>query len=271
MANNLSILGYLFPQNSGNSLISIATSRGQTTSSPSEAVAALKTAQKNETAEVARKANDTQVKREIDRFKQVLARAKTPEDVLNDRTARNVLLTANGLGASVDYGGLAKRALLGDYTAEGHAAQKLKDSQPSWLSTAQTYDFNGSGLDELRKPDAIKRIVDNFTQVRWQEDLESRAPGLSFAITFIKDAAKVDRAVEVLGNKVAREVITGAFNIPKQIAYQPLETQIEVIERKVDVSRLSDQKYREDIARRYLINKNQSSNDASGGILTLFA
>jgi len=262
------LLGSLFPSNT---LIGLATGAGRTTqSNPALAVAALRSAQANEAAEVARKAREPQVSRDLQRFADVLARATTPEDVLNDRTARNVLLTANGLGASLDALGLAKRALLGDYTAENHPAQQLKDMTPAWLGTAQKYDFTASGLAKLRDPSALAEIRTNYTNIRWQEDLERRAPGLSFAMTFIKTGGDLDRAVEVLGNRVAREVVTGAFGIPRQIAFQPLETQIAVIERRIDVARLADKSYREDIARRYLIQRNASPMGA-GSIAQLFA
>ena len=107
----ISLVSFLFPSNG---LIGLTTGAGQTTqSNPSLAVAALRSAQANEEREVARKAQEPQVTRDLERFAEVLARAQTPEDLLNDRTARNVLLTANGLGASVDALGLAKRALKG--------------------------------------------------------------------------------------------------------------------------------------------------------------
>jgi hypothetical protein len=89
-------------------------------------------------------------------------------------------------------------------------------------------------------------------------------------MTFIKTGGQLDRALEVLGNRVAREVVTGAFGIPPQIALQPLETQVAVIERRIDVTRLSEQDYREDIARRYLIQKNAGQFGA-GSIAQLFA
>jgi hypothetical protein len=264
----VSLVNFLFPSNG---MIGLATGVGQSTpSNPSLAVAALRSAQANEAREVARKAQEPQVQRDLKRFEEVLARAQTPADLLNDRTARNVLLTANGLGASVDALGLAKRALLGDYNAESHPAQQLKETVPAWLGTAQKYDFTESGLDLLRSDDALAEIKANYTNIRWQEDLERRAPGLSFAMTFIKTGGQLDRALEVLGNRVAREVVTGAFGIPPQIALQPLETQVAVIERRIDVTRLSEQDYREDIARRYLIQKNAGQFGA-GSIAQLFA
>jgi hypothetical protein len=272
MTISANIVGFLLPQTSASAALTtlITGGAGSVQSSPATAVAALRSAQANEAREVARKAEEPQVQRELARFREVLARATSPEELLNDRVARTVLLTANGLGASVDAPGLARRALLGDYDAENHAAQQLREVTPAWLGTAQKYDFNLAGLDILRLESSIKEVETNYTNIRWQEDLERRAPGLSFAMTFIKTGANLDRAVEVLGNRVAREVITGAFGIPQQIALQPLETQVAVIERRIDVTRLADENYREDIARRYLIQRN-AGNSGAGSIASLFA
>ncbi len=272
MSVSLNIIGYLLPQSSSTSaLTSLVTgTSGSTTTDPAQAIAALKSAQKNEAKEVANTLKKPQVERDLKRFAAVVAKATKPEDVLNDRTARTVLLTANGLGASADAVGLAKRALLGDLSSARHPANQLADTQPGWLATARTLDFKNRGMAVLKDAATLKSITEAYGQIRWQEDLESRAPGLSFAISFVKDLGKVDSAIKVLGNRVAREVVTGAFGIPQQIAFQPLSTQAAVIERRVNVEKLGDQGYREEIARKYLISRNASS-FSSGGITSLYA
>jgi Protein of unknown function (DUF1217) len=271
MSVSLNIVGFLLPQSSASAFTGLAAGvNSGTQTDPALAIAALRNAQKNEAREVARTLESPQVQRDLRRFIEVVARATTPEQVLDDPIARRVLLTANGLGAQADAVGLAKRALLGDLSDPRNPANQLADTQPGWRATAQTLDFRESGLEVLKDPDTLRSITEAYGQIRWQEDLERRAPGLSFAISFVKDLGKVDSAIKVLGNRVAREVVTGAFGIPRQIALQPLETQEEVIERRVNVSRLPEQSYREEIARRYLISRNAGSL-GSGSVANLFA
>jgi hypothetical protein len=224
-------------------------------SNPAESLLNLKLAQANETREIAAKRKDPLIARELKAFEDKVRSATTPEEVLDDYFARRVLLTANGLGEQADSVALAKKALIADLSDPDALPYKLSATNKAWLATAQTYDFAAGGLSVLQRDDTIEALKDAYAEVRWQEDLEARSPGLSFALAFIDRASSIDSAIGVLGDAVAREVITGAYGIPKEIAFQSIVTQEAAITRKIDVARLQDPKFVEDVARRYLIAK----------------
>lgn len=108
--------------NSGGSttdLFSIISGQGSS-GSTTDPVSALILAEKNETKAVTQQENDPQTKRDISHFLAAVAKAPDLKTLLQDPIARNVLLTANGLGNQTDYTALATKALLSDTTQSGN-------------------------------------------------------------------------------------------------------------------------------------------------------
>jgi hypothetical protein len=235
------------------SLMSIITGGGGTSTTSAQSIAALRQAQSNQDREVAAKADDPLVRRELERFFERVRNAESVEEVLDDPIARKVFLTANGLGDFANAPGMVKKALTADLSDKSSLPYKLQDSNPAWLDTAEAYNFHDSGLAALKDNEALAAIGDAYAEVRWREDLEARAPGLSYALTFINNGGNLEDSLQVLGSGYAREVISTAFGIPKETARQSLQTQMKNIDDRVNFDRMSDASYREDIARRYLI------------------
>ncbi len=76
------------------------------------------------------------------------------------------------------------------------------------------------------------------------------------AIEFNRRIKDVTLTVQLLGDNVMREVVTVANNIPNEIAYQEVESQVTAVERKVDLNSLkSDQNEIEKMVMRYLTFK----------------
>ena len=63
-------------------------------------------------------------------------------------------------------------------------------------------------------------------------------------------------AVDVLGSPLGREVVTVAFNIPKQIAVQSIEAQEKAINQRMSPAKLAKEAYADIVAQRYLIMLN---------------
>jgi hypothetical protein len=75
-------------------------------------------------------------------------------------------------------------------------------------------------------------------------------------VLFKDIAANLEDATDVLGSPLGREVITVAFNIPKQIAVQSMVAQEKAINQRLNPARLADPQYADMIAQRYLIMLN---------------
>ncbi|GAC1337527.1 MAG: hypothetical protein NVSMB18_02570 [Acetobacteraceae bacterium] len=244
---------------STNNLLAALYGGGQTSSA--NPVDALRQAEKNQTKGVAAAANEPQTAREIKAFRAAVAKGPDAKTLLANPIARKVLLTANGLGSQADYAGLVSRALLSDTSKSNSLASKLSDTK--WLDTAKTYDFANKGLSVLQDPTVLSTITNGYAEVAWRTSLDQTTPGLSYALDFRSRASTIKTVDQVLGDKTLREVITTALGIPKQIAFQSLQTQEKVITDHIDLTKFSKPAFVDQFVNRYLVQAGINAN--SGG------
>jgi hypothetical protein len=234
-----------------------------TTNTGPAALAALQTAQKNQTADIAAEAKQPQVARDIAAFKAALASAKTPAQLLANPTALKVLLTANGLGDQAAYPALAQKVLLSNPAQSNSLVNQVNATNSAWLPATQTYDFATKGLSVLQNPQVQQTLTNAYAEVLWRQSLDATTPGLSNALTFIQTASTAKSADAILGNATLRTVVTTAFNIPEQIAFQDLGAQEQAITSNLDIKKLQDPKYVQSIADQYLLNNTSSSTSST--------
>jgi hypothetical protein len=274
MSSTLSYLPSLFGASSstdGTSLLATLYGyAGQSTgSSGQNPVTALLSAERNETKSVAATAAQPAVARDVAAFRAGVANAKDPASLLANPAVMKILLTANGLGDQLQYTALAKKALLSDTNDPKALANQLSNTQ--WKATAQTYDFANEGLAVIQNPKVLDTLANAYAEVTWRQSLDAATPGLSDALTFRAQAAKVTSVDQILGDPVLRRVVTTALGIPQQIAFQGLPAQEKAISTRLDVTQLQDPHFVEKFAQRYLVAAatSASSNSATPDLMSL--
>lgn len=260
----------LLPGVSGGASSLLGALYGGAASGGGNPITALQSAIKGEAKGVSAAANEPQTRREVAAFRAAVASAKSPAALLANPAARKVLLTANGLGDQVQYPALAGKALLSDTSKPGSLASKLTDQR--WLSVARTYDFANQGLAVLQNPAVLESIAAGYAEVQWRTGLDQATPGLSRALDFRERAGGITSALQILGDATLREVVTTALGIPKQIAFQPVDTQERAITAKIDLARFKDKAFVEQFTRRYLIAAAAAGGTTPGaaGVTSLF-
>ena len=217
----------------------------------SDRLLALRTAVANQDRGIVATAKRSDVQRDVQAFRDAVAKATDPEALLSNPRALKVLLTANGLADQIAYPGLARRALTSDLTDPKSLANKLSDSR--WKATAGTYQFAAHGLAVLRQPEVLDTLADAYAEVMWRKGLDVATPGLSDALTFREQAKGVSTVYDVLGNGVLRRVVTTALGLPPEIALQTVEAQAKAVTDRLDISKLKEPRFVEAFTRRYLI------------------
>lgn len=235
-------------------------------------IAALTQAEANQAKDIALQKKDPTTAAEIKRFLAVVATAPDLKTLLADPTARKVFLTANGLGSHTDYPALATKALSSSPTDSKSLAAKLGNA--AWQATVKTYDFADKGLSLLKKQSVLDSITNGYAQVVWGENQDQTTPGLAAALDFRSRAPTIAKVDDILGDANFRKVVTVALGIPQQIAFQPLLTQEKAITDRLDLKKLKDPKFVENLARQFLIQNQTTSSTASAGgssLTSLFA
>lgn len=163
-----------------------------------------------------------------------------------------VPITVNGDSVTVDM-------IWRDDADELHTTRLVGTLKNGALAGAQ-YDDGVKQADAFSaKPyfaDALKEVTDNYVAEKRLDMLDAQLPGLGSAVLFKSVAKDLKNAVDILGSPLGREVVTTAFNIPKQIAIQSMAAQEKAINQRVDASKFQNDHFVDQIAQRYLIMLN---------------
>lgn len=236
------------------------------TATQTNPTAAIKNADKNKEKGIASAAKEPVAAREIARFKTAVAKASTAEELVKNPTALRVLLTASGLSDQTEALGLARRVLLSDLTDKRSVANQMAAVDSRWKKFATDYNLAGSGFAFLKSAAGQEAVAKGYAKERWLASLEESTPGLPLALSFRETASQAKDALAILGNPVLREVVTVAYNIPREIALQSLQTQIRIVDKAFDVKKLQDPSFVDGVARRYIAVLNGQISSGSGGI-----
>lgn len=252
------------------SLLVSATQSGSQ-SSASDPLPALARAEQDQTQEIAATAKEPQIQRAIQAFTKAVQSATSPQQLLANPQALNVLLTANGLGDQVSYTALATKTLLSNANHPNALVNQLSDTR--WKSVVQTYDFANKGLSVIQDPNVIQTIANGYAEITWRQSLDATTPGLSNALTFRGEASQITSVDQILGDSVMRTVVTTALGIPLQIAFQPLEAQEKAISSRLDITKFKNPQFVESFTQRYLLAAQQqaASSPSSSSTLTALA
>jgi hypothetical protein len=263
MSDSLSYLPSLLSGLTGATDPLLSAIYGQSSSGPTaqSALQALSNAEQNQTQEIAATAAQPSVARTIASFTQAVNGATSVDQLLSDPTVMNVLLTANGLGDQTDYKALATKALESDVNHPDSLVNQLSDTR--WKTVASTYNFATQGLAAIQTPQAIAAISQAYAQTVWEQNEDAATPGLANALSFKATAASVTSVDQILGDPTMRTVVTTALGIPQQIAFQSINAQEKAITDRLDVTKLQDPQFVEDLAQRYLIANVQNSSSSS--------
>lgn len=238
-------------------LLALFSSGGTGGGSSIDPISALTIAEKTQTSAVATEAQQPQVMRDLAAFRTAVAKAKTPQDLLNNPTALKVLLTANGLGDQAAYPALAVKALTSNPADSNALVNQLSDTR--WKSVAQTYEFATKGLSILNQPQALATIANGYAEVLWRNSLDQQTPGLSNALTFRQEASTIKSVNQILGDPIMRTVVTTALGVPKEIALQDLGAQGLAITSRLDITKFKDPSFVDRFTQRYLIAAGQNA------------
>jgi hypothetical protein len=254
-------------------LLSIIYGQGSSGSGGStDPLPALQLAEKNETKDVAATLKEPTVERDITKFTAAVNSATSVSELLGNKDFLQVFLTANNLADQMPYTALVKKALLSDPSQSNSLANTLSDT--NYKSTATAYNFFQNGLSAVQSTQEIATLVNAYAEVTWRNSLDKTTPGLSNALAFRANASTYTTVDQILGDPTARTVVTTAYNIPQQIAFQPLNAQEKYITNNLDISKLQDPKFVDQLTQRYLINaqgSTSSSSSSSGSTTDLTA
>ena len=218
---------------------------------PPDPLAALDAARRDATRHIALTAQRPDVRRDLARYAQALARARTPAEFLGHPAALKVLLTAYGLGERTGNRGLAAKALLSDPSSPSALAARLADTR--WRAAARRYAFAATDLTTVRDPAVNAAITHDHAEAVWWRLLGETTPGLGRALDFLKRAGTIEDTGQVLNDPVLRDVVLTTPDPRGDAAFCGIAARGGGFASQIDVAAFRDSAQAYQFARRYVL------------------
>jgi hypothetical protein len=237
------------------------------------AVAAYRLAQKSGDAALQSFTKQKGIQREVQYFHENIGSVKDVDALFKDRRLAAFVLTGVDLGSEARYPVRAKKILSEKVDDSNAWMNKLVDSK--WRDAAETLQFGERGLLKIKTKDVQDEIEKSYLKNQYNSYLEKQAPAAATARYFKEKAGSITSVYEILGDSKLRDFVTSTFNLPKEMAYQSVETQAANVQRRVNLKDLKNEEYVDKMIQRYLVQqdakKTQSQMGGSSSILNLFA
>ncbi|MBL8807320.1 MAG: DUF1217 domain-containing protein [Rhodospirillales bacterium] len=226
------------------------------------AIVAWKQLQKTGDAAQEKWSKQTSIQQKIAYVKDVASKAKSVDDLLNNRRFMEFALSAYTLESEVDKKGLLKKVLMSDLGDQNSYANRMNDDR--YRQIASTLRFKDFGVEGVKLPGVMDGLVARYIQNEFEKAQGQASPGLREAMYFKANAAKINSPWAILGDKVLREVVTTTLGIPKELAIQSVESQATALTKKIDIAKFKDPRFVETFIQRYLTQRDQETAQANG-------
>lgn len=197
-------------------------------------------------------------------YKENIDNIKTVDDLFDSKNHRMLkfILSSYGLAGEEQYPGKIRKILESDLSDVNSLANRFQD--PRYQQLAKDLALPSLGVIRLKLGSTTEDMVTRYDRLAYERHLDEQAPGVRAAIEFGRRIKDVSQTVQLLGDAVLREVVTVANNIPKELAYQGVDSQVTALEKRIDVKALKNDKAEvEKLVVRYLTFKDGGYNSAT--------
>jgi hypothetical protein len=175
------------------------------------------------------------VQKEIDYFREKVKELKSPEDLFKNRRLMQFVLSAYSMDDELQYMGRMKKILLSKLTDVNSLAQKMAD--PRFREINQDLLMGDFGVNVLKSSSMVEKLVDRYITNEYEKDLGNQNPALREASYFLRKIGTVNSSLDILGDKILRSVTTYTLGLPDEIAFQSIQRQQQLIDKRIDVTK----------------------------------
>ncbi|MCA8910001.1 MAG: DUF1217 domain-containing protein [Rhodospirillaceae bacterium] len=225
------------------------------------------------TSQWERRIQDYQEQPTVDRavrtFMERIALAESPEEVLDDYELRTFILQAYNIDEELHNAtGLLKRVLLDDLEGEDALVYQMQDQRFLKMATDLRMD---QGLEVLQSGEGQLALIDQYYTVGLEMQVGDQNAAVREVLYFERSAGEAESLYQVLSDNALRTVVMGAYGLPEEMAYLDVDKQAEMLGQYIDVERLGEEDYRNQIIDRYLLAQDrESASTTYSGVLSLF-
>lgn len=176
--------------------------------------------------------------RDIEYFKENIAKAKTAEDLVKDRRLLTVVLGAFGLGDEINKRGFILRILEGGTDADDSFANRL--NEPRFKAMAKALGYGNVAGPKIELNSFQDDIISRFKSLEFERAVGDVDGDMRLAMNFkreilaIAQSESVDRSgwLQAMGQLPVRKLLATAFGFPDAVAQLDIDRQVEMFEDK---------------------------------------
>ena len=186
--------------------------------------------------------------------------------LLKDYKSLQVVLGAFGMSSSIQSTALLKQLMTQDPTSSSSLAQRM--GNPAYLRFAKFMSqWNPPALSDKA---TVNVIVNGYATNSFETNQDSQNPGLQAALYFKRTASSVTSIAGIMSDPTLTTVVRVAAGLPTQFGMLDYTQQVPILSKAVDVKRLQDPKYVDQVVQRYLALNQPNTSASTTGVLGLF-
>lgn len=180
-----------------------------------------------------------------------MGKIESVEDFMGNYRLLEKVLTAYGLEDEINKIGYIKRILTSDIGDAKSLVNVVSDDRYRDMASDLLF---ATGVSAAKADSTLQKIEDRLIKSGVEKELNEYNPGIRQAIIFEETAAKgnIKNTYDLIANPVLKEVIFGANNLPDILLAADVDALAKEFEKRVDVDKLTDDRYRERLVKRYL-------------------
>jgi hypothetical protein len=215
---------------------------------------------KNETkyADAAAKANPA-TQSAVSYFQSVASTLTTPQALLKNYRALQVVLGAFGMSGLINEQGILKQLLTQNPTAKNSLVQQM--ANPAYLQFANVMaNWNPPPLSNAK---TVASIVQNYVTNQFEVGANQQMPGMQAALYFTRNIGSVTTIPELMSDNTLLGVVQTALGLPMQFGLLNYNQQVSILSQQVDLKKFQNPSYVNQFVQKYLV-LNQENSASSG-------
>lgn len=222
---------------------------------------------KNLTRSLANTAKQPDIARESQYYLSKIGQIKTIDDFLADRRVFAFAMKAFGLDDMVNAKAYMKKVLTEGTDSQTAFANKLSD--PRFKEFATAFNFARYGKDTTVFDRTRQAVVDKYVRNALEDQVGETSAGAKLALYFQRKAPDIKSAYQIMADKELLNIALTTIGLDSSAAQMPLDKLASVISEKIDVTKLSDPTYVQNLMTRFGSLYDIQNNTATSPALTI--
>ena len=225
--------------------------------------------EKNEQQYAARvEKTDAPTQSNIAYFQSVAPKLTSPQALLGNYRALEVVLGAFGLGSAINETGILKDLMTQNPADPTSLAQQ--SANPLYLRFAQF--LSRWNPPPFSDPKTIQTIISQYQLNQFEQNEGNQIPGMQQALYFTRTIGTITSIDQLMADPTLLNVVETVTNQPQQFGLLDFNQQVAILSKAVDLSKFKNPAYIQKYVEQYLalIQENPPPAPGPSGVLALF-